>query len=438
MELETIILNAKQQEAVDKIYDFLDSEDREFLLTGRAGTGKTTTISFIEFPYTTIGMAISHKAKEVLRQSLPQYDVVTVAGAIGLEKVDDLDTGKTEFLSFGKEINRSKLIFIVDECSMIDSFSRSELLRLYPKAKFIYLGDTHQLPPIKDKNSNVFSDEHIDSIELLDNMRTGVESPIMTLLNNIVKLQVDQCNDINLIRSILPTEDVHVDNKRLVKNMRIGEFYELTNEIIIITYHNYKKDILNNQFRDKILGFKDMYNVGDKLIFNNNIYKSIQGKQTRVFTNSEIVTVKTISNATYRFNEKVIFAKDNELMYDTIEFSMPYYLIAVEEKHDMIYVPSDITKFSKLLDKLSTYAKSLTDYKQERAKMWRIFFMAKYAFYDVSYAYALTSHKSQGSTYDSVTVDFNDVFKSKMSMDEKLKCFYVACSRAKNNLNIIY
>ena len=104
----------------------------------------------------------------------------------------------------------------------------------------------------------------------------------------------------------------------------------------------------------------------------------------------------------------------------------------------MVFVPSDIAAFSKLLDKLSTYAKSLTDFKQERSKMWRIFFMAKYAFYDVSYAYALTSHKSQGSTYDSVTVDFNDIFKSKMGMDEKLQCFYVACSRAKNNLNIIY
>ncbi len=438
MELETIVLNQKQQEAVDKIYDFLDSEDREFLLTGRAGTGKTTTISFIEFPYTTIGMAISHKAKEVLRQSLPQYEVITVAGAIGLEKIDDLDTGKTEFISFGKEINKSKLIFIVDECSMIDTFSRSELLRLYPKAKFIYLGDIHQLPPIKDKKSNVFSDDSIDSVELIDNMRTGVESPIMTLLNNIVQLQLNRCTDLNIIRSILPKENIEIDGKRLIANMRIGEFYDINNEIIIITYHNYKKDILNSQFRDKILGFKDIYNVGDKLIFNNNIYKSIQGNQTRVFTNSEIVTIKTISTAGYKFNEKIVFAENGELMYDTIEFSMPYYLITVEGKNDMVFVPSDIAAFSKLLDKLSTYAKSLIDFKQERSKMWRIFFMAKYAFYDVSYAYALTSHKSQGSTYDSVTVDFNDIFKSKMGMDEKLQCFYVACSRAKNNLNIIY
>ena len=321
---------------------------------------------------------------------------------------------------------------------MIDIFSRSELLRLYPKAKFIYLGDIHQLPPIKDKKSNVFSDDSIDSVELIDNMRTGVESPIMTLLNNIVQLQLSKCTDLNIIRSILPKENIEIDGKRLIANMRIGEFYDITNEIIIITYHNYKKDILNNQFREKILGFKDMYNVGDKLIFNNNIYKSIQGKQTRVFTNSEIVTVKTISTAGYKFNEKIVFAENDELMYDTIEFSMPYYLITVEGKNDMVFVPSDIAAFSKLLDKLSTYAKSLTDFKQERSKMWRIFFMAKYAFYDVSYAYALTSHKSQGSTYDSVTVDFNDIFKSKMGMDEKLQCFYVACSRAKNNLNIIY
>ncbi len=435
---QQIILNQRQKEAVNLINEFIYTDDKEFLLTGRAGTGKTTTISFIDFPYTTIGMAISHKAKEVLRESLPHFDIITVASAIGLEKVDDLNTGETQFIPFGKEIVKSKLIFIVDECSMIDTSTRERLLELYPNSKFIYLGDIHQLPPIKDKNSNIFIDDKVPSIELIDNMRTGLESPIMTLLNNIVKLQLVNCDNIDLIKEILPKENITIDNKRLIQNMPIGEFYRLTGETIIITYHNFKKEILNNQFREKILKFTKTYEIGDRLIFNNNIYKSVSAKNTRIFTNSEIVTVTSVSNAGYSFNEKLIYLEKGELKEENINFEMPYYLIQVQDKRDMIFVPSDITKFSKLLDKISNYAKQLSSYPDERKKMWRIFFKAKYAFYDVSYAYSITSHKSQGSTYDNVIVDFNDIFKSKMTMDEKLKCFYVACSRAKNNLNIIF
>jgi len=435
---QQITLNQRQKEAVNLIDEFIYTDDKEFLLTGRAGTGKTTTIRFIDFPYTTIGMAISHKAKEVLRESLPHFDVITVASAIGLEKVDDLNTGETQFIPFGKEIVKEKLIFIVDECSMVDISTRKRLLELYPNSKFIYLGDIHQLPPINDKNSNIFVDEKLPSIELIENMRTGTESPIMNLLNNIVKLQLSNCNDVNIVRSILPKENIIIEDKRLIQNMPIGEFYRLTGNTIIITYHNFKKELLNNQFREKILKYTKIYEPGDKLIFNNNIYKSIGGKTVRVFTNSEIVTVTNVNNAGYSFNEKLIYLEKGELKEESINFEMPYYLIQVEDKRDMVFVPSDITKFSKLLDKISTYAKQLSSYPEERKKMWRIFFKAKYAFYDVSYAYAITSHKSQGSTYDNVIVDFNDIFKSKMTMDEKLKCFYVACSRAKYNLNIIF
>jgi superfamily I DNA/RNA helicase len=67
---------------------------------------------------------------------------------------------------------------------------------------------------------------------------------------------------------------------------------------------------------------------------------------------------------------------------------------------------------------------------------------------DISYGYAITSHKSQGSTYNNVFVDFDDFEKITNRYNFKLKKYenrtrernqlkYVAITRPKNNLFIL-
>ena len=62
---------------------------------------------------------------------------------------------------------------------------------------------------------------------------------------------------------------------------------------------------------------------------------------------------------------------------------------------------------------------------------------------DIDYGFAISSHKSQGSTYDTVFVDVNNmVFDSNgtpyANQDELLRRLYVACSRARKNLILCY
>ena len=61
----------------------------------------------------------------------------------------------------------------------------------------------------------------------------------------------------------------------------------------------------------------------------------------------------------------------------------------------------------------------------------------------IDYGFALTSHKSQGSTFDTVFVDVNDiVFDSNgrvwNNVEEINRRLYVACSRCKNKLYLRY
>lgn len=52
------------------------------------------------------------------------------------------------------------------------------------------------------------------------------------------------------------------------------------------------------------------------------------------------------------------------------------------------------------------------------------------------YGYAISVHKSQGSTIDNVFIDLNDLFKCR-SRQELQQLEYVAFSRTKNNIFLL-
>jgi ATP-dependent exoDNAse (exonuclease V) alpha subunit len=57
-------------------------------------------------------------------------------------------------------------------------------------------------------------------------------------------------------------------------------------------------------------------------------------------------------------------------------------------------------------------------------------------FASVSYGYAITCHKAQGSNYKNVFVDFSDIVKNR-NEEEMKRCTYTAVSRTIDNLYIL-
>jgi hypothetical protein len=56
---------------------------------------------------------------------------------------------------------------------------------------------------------------------------------------------------------------------------------------------------------------------------------------------------------------------------------------------------------------------------------------------EIDYGYALTIHKSQGSTYDDVYIEYANIL-SNTRENEKLKLLYTAITRSSNKLHIFY
>ena len=195
---EKIELTNAQQEAVTQMCEFIDEGNANswFMLEGKAGVGKTTVLIDFMFKYNThqriVVCAISHKAKGVLyNKAKPGLDKTkskntisfhSVAGLLGM-RFDEL-SGEFIYDKNGfivRPIDAADII-IVDESSMIDE-KTIKLIFSNKKhnAKVIFSGDSSQLPPIRETDSDEASPTFNTSnkFRLLERLRQGNNSPIL-------------------------------------------------------------------------------------------------------------------------------------------------------------------------------------------------------------------------------------------------------------------
>jgi ATP-dependent exoDNAse (exonuclease V) alpha subunit len=57
-------------------------------------------------------------------------------------------------------------------------------------------------------------------------------------------------------------------------------------------------------------------------------------------------------------------------------------------------------------------------------------------FAQLNYGYAITVHKSQGSTFKNVFIDIMDIF-SNYKQEERIKCLYTAITRSSQSLDLL-
>jgi exodeoxyribonuclease-5 len=176
---EGVVLAEGQAIALASILDFLESQNRTFALSGYAGTGKTflTQLILDECDRTKkdyLLTAPTNKAARVLAKTTGK-DAITIARMLGLRPKIDKVTGKEIFARDPDapviDLDDYDLI-ILDEASMISA----ELLEMLSQEftifapKFLFLGDTAQLPPVGEAQSLAF-DRVDESANLTEVMR---------------------------------------------------------------------------------------------------------------------------------------------------------------------------------------------------------------------------------------------------------------------------
>jgi exodeoxyribonuclease-5 len=160
-------LTSEQQTAVDKIYKNLRSK-KDFILSGYAGTGKTTVISELISGLSNVAVcAPTGKAAQVLR-SKGIHNASTIHSLI-YEKVSD------DPLEFRRRDTLSYSAIIIDEASMIDKDVLFDLQKY--RRPILFVGDGFQLPPVGQDAKILSKPDYI--LETVH--RTALDNPIIKL-----------------------------------------------------------------------------------------------------------------------------------------------------------------------------------------------------------------------------------------------------------------
>lgn len=463
-----VYANEDQENAIDDIKDWYKSnKSNTYLLKGRGGTGKTTIVGEVIKQLgidnrRVVFSAFSNKAVKVLSNSNKDNEYkdskyLTTAQILKLKPVRDVKTGIQKFVADAyaeEKVTFSDKIIVIDEASMLPNKQQKEIEAKAKNLgiKIIYMGDDVQLPPVDEfdingkavKEALVFNEHKKtgDVSELTKRMRQKGESPILPVtdvLANAVKNELDP-------NKIVFEQGTEINNGQGVVflNKNAGEL-----DIMEMFLKDFKKDqegtkyihynasdnpktiSKNNIIRRELYGEdfnlpENKYMVGEQVIFDNGYFYqdeitgdnvSIDGATEAKVLESDIIKNKPI---------KYFHGRQKR----TIKLDV--YSVKVQENDSSgigyihnIDIPFNLNRLEEIIKEeqkdLGVYPGGLKD-----------------AFASISYSYVITSHKSQGSTYNNAYVDVGNIFGIKATdNDTKLKSAYVATSRPRHKLVMI-
>lgn len=417
---KSIQITPEQQAAIEAVLQFLADPDpvsNFFVLEGFAGTGKTfcmrevvarTSKSRANYAFT----APTNKAAKELKKVTGE--ACTIFSLLGLRidksgEVKQLTTGKTPV-----DLSELDAIF-VDEGGMVNK-NLMGILKTQSEAKqvkVIFMGDRAQLPPVGETKSPIWDLEN--GARLNKVMRHDNE--ILELVTTIREVMWSPAPSIILRSNNSNGEGVWKMSKRdfkegIYQSAINGKFAD-GEESKVIAWRNATVAGYNDLIRAGIFGANAVpgfYLNGDRIVA---AAPCSRGEEVLLHTDAEALVESALDcqhpmEPKYKGIELKCRTEDNRVIR----------LLALH--------PESAQQFNNDSQELAHMAKATP-------RLWKKFWEHKELFHDIKYAYALTTHRSQGSTYENVWVDFQDILVNRNRL-EAFQCLYVACSRPRKRL----
>lgn len=486
-------LTEEQQNAFDKITEFLNGDVPIFILKGYAGTGKTTLLTkVVEAAKEKYGenvklMAPTGRAAHVLWEKTGEVATTIHRGIYDFDKVvtteendEEEENGDAKF-RFKVKDHTNQVIAIIDEASMISSkvqeseifsFGTNNLLEdlvgyVAPKGsgKILFCGDPAQLPPVGDTQSCALEASYFNALglktaeaELTQTVRQGGDSLI---LRNALQIRALLGEDIEK-RNTLVFEEKDGEVESLAQDEAIGKYTQTDKNAgdgknsVIIAYSNHKVNDYNSEIRENLYG-KDAPTLiaGEPLMVAKNNYLCD-------LMNGEFVKVVDLGKVEHQSAPVYIReGKEKKREIITITFQDAHIsngagdVIACKLILDTLYsqnsaLPMSYQKALYInfnmrhpeLKEAKRKANAEKDEKKqgEQKRQYHkllVKTMREDPYYNglqVKYGYAVTGHKCQGGEWDTALVDYEG--RTGLSND-CLRWNYTATTRAKKRLYTI-
>jgi exodeoxyribonuclease-5 len=404
-----ITLSEDQDNALKAIWLFLaDPHQNTFVLSGFAGCGKSTLVSVLidrlDEHYSTIKLldphykpfelmltATTNKAAESLSHITGQ-EVLTVHSALGLRIQKDFRTGEAE-LVIGKKSPLEHVLLLVDEASFIDHDLKRLIHQQTKGCKILFIGDPAQLAPVKCATTPVFEAGY-HGAQLSQVVRQAKGNPIIdlaTMFRHTVntgewgKFKPDGHYIIHMDRDTF--------NQEIEKEFVRPDWKYHDSKILAWTN---KRVIQYNHWLMNLSTGSPDFQEGDYAVCNS--FVSI-GRQAIKTDQSVLIT-----KITRDVENHGVPGTDFQLN-GTITGFMP--------------------KSQELRKGALKYAQAAEDFDMLRD--------IQESWLDLRGAFAQTVNKSQGSTYDKVYIDLDDISACNNG-DTVARMLYVGTSRARSNV----
>jgi len=426
-------LTPKQQLAFNTITDCIANK-QPVLLTGFAGTGKSTTIATIikSLSHKLITIATpTHKAAAVLSAMLetngiisPNVKVTTIHKALG--KRPQRQGGGT--MTFSRPTKEIYGILIIDECSMIDAELFQDINEAAPSASIVYVGDPAQLPPTSGNGaiSPVFAAIE-QRAHLSDIIRQGEDNPIIELSAALRRVMAASAH-------ITVSDVVEMANEYDKDGVKIGMIQK--HEIA-----DYCSDALKNGLDCRYLAYKNE-SIDKQTVA---IRSMLHGRDVQSFVIGEPVSSLTgIQNVINNNHEGTITSIGEPFLLHGIacvSITLDDNL-TVNAAIDIKQKKNKEIGFFRMFEKLKAQSSLTTDFKEKANLLEQATeasaqgYMIKDSIAELRPCVASTVHKAQGSTFDVAVVDVADILTMR-NRSEALQCLYVAVTRPKTYLILV-
>ena len=404
-------------------------------ITGYAGTGKSTallkqlTTIAGKDKDDTIVLCPTHKAAHRLLPKIPfGIEIKTIHSLLGWIPAINENAEKIEHIDIVAKTDRKieeYNTFIIDEGGMMSEEMFMELVAKIEDARnfdtdgikiYVYL-DPYQLLPVKGRQIQL--DEEFTT-KLTTQHRA--ESPdVVALFTKFVEfLEGTNTKDLKIDFS---------DNVKKVSTTEAVQLFDITKDRLLA-------------YTNEVVGW---YN---KEISIYNGIQSFVGQHVQLGSNPDLVYVEDmIDKSDVVLSDVITWYLDNNMLlqnsnisakYMELEFSSLLKLDGIEFAKVAINGTTKIVPVVLGIYNAYSLTKQIKAAAIKDKKNYKFIYALNKA-YTMDYKFASTVHKAQGSEFDAVFVDVNDIKKSILPnyYDTYARLMYVALSRAKKRVYII-
>ncbi|MEE4116784.1 MAG: AAA family ATPase [Marinilabiliaceae bacterium] len=443
---------ADQSEAISGLsaYVLENNNDNIFVLTGYAGTGKTTLIKALvrtleSFRFRSVLLAPTGRAAKVLA-SYSGKEAFTIHKHIYRQRGSKDGMGRFE-------LDRNLLkeaFFIVDESSMISNNSSEQSVfgsgRLLDDlvefvysgrdCKLILVGDTAQLPPVGSDISPALDASVLGSYGfgvqnaiLRKVVRQAEESGILMNATGIRMMVEEGSPDLPKFRLEGFSDIKRISGEFLLEELESSYSFAGSDGTIVVVNSNRLANKYNQGIRNRILYREEDISSGDRvMIVKNNYYWTEDDENIDFIANGDIAVIKKIVSREERYGYKYA---DMILEFGDYNTELEVKVILDTLWTDKASLGYDENR--ELFQNVQAdYIHLKTRKKQYDAVKKDPFFNAM----QIKFAYAVTCHKAQGGQWERVFFD-QGMFNAQEPTIDYLRWLYTAVTRSTDKLYLV-